>query len=318
MGLTQAHSNYSSNLNLPFKINTLNFFSQKFHLSVFLILGYPINRVVKERADELDGKFAKLLAFAHEKLKALVSADTLRVYITQLSVSQKEQIPLFSKHMADIISETSHSKIFTLLSRMGAWSMLNFRLLHRITEEYGDDELKAELSSYSTDVDVFKQETTLEDYLYVMSSRSAYGSLPERQALIVKVMEEWKGCTLADVAEEECYLANEFQLEPHIMHFSNGKPGSVVLMWLIPAAAVSLIVKAMEKGTTLNRKILQLIVDGKEYTFKVCIDNHACIQFPGLHQSFNCLYNTFSMVHQKEKLQSGAWEQGYICRKCVH
>ena len=180
----------------------------------FLISGNPVTQFVKERMVKLDRKFAKLLGFAHEKLTALVSVDTLRACITQLSVSQKENIPLFSKHMAEIISETSHSKIFTLLSRMGAWSMLNFRLLHGIAEEYGDEELKAAVSNYSTDVDVFKRETALEDYLYAMSSQSAYWSPPEW--LIVKLKDEWKDSTLADVAQEG-YLANEFQLEPHIM-----------------------------------------------------------------------------------------------------
>ena len=219
--------------------------------------------------NRLDGKFAKLLGSAQERLTALVSVDTLRTYITHLSVSQKEHIPLYSKHMTEIVSENNHSKIFALMSRMGAWSMLNFHLLCQITEEYGDDELKAEVSSYSADVVVFKQTTMLHDFLDVWSSRSAYGSLPERQPLIVKLKDEWNDCTLAAVAKEECYLANEFQLEPHIMHFSNGKPGCVVLMWLIPTAAVPLIQKAMKNGATLNGKILQLIVADKTFVFKV-------------------------------------------------
>ena len=289
-------------------------------LVYFLISGTnPVNIFVKERMVKLDRKFAKLLGFAHEKLTALVSVDTLRVYITHLSVSQKENIPLFSKHMTEIISETSHSKIFALLSRMGAWSMLNFHLLHGIAEEYGDEELKAAVSHYSTDVNLFKQETTLEDFLCVWSSRSAYGSLPERQPLIAKLKVEWKDCTLATVAQEECYLANEFQLEPHIMHFSNGNPGCVVLMWLIPAAAVSLIQEAVkEKGSTLKKKILQLIVGDKTFVFKVWIHNHVFnsqVSAPAF-----VAYNGFSVVciYQNKKLQSGAWEQGYIRCICAH
>ena len=215
-------------------------------------------------------KFAHLLAFASDRLQALpgVTPDMLRVYVTQLSVGQKESIPQFSDHMAGIISESSFSQMFALLSRIGAWGFLNFYLLKCIADRYGDDEMKREVEAYGSEVDTFKSETKVKDYLRIC--RSAYGSLPERKPLIVKLEEKWEHYTLADVAEEEGYLAEEFHLEPYIFNLSNGGEGSVMLMWLIPASAIPLIKRAvMENGMKSATNICELIVDDQRFIFKV-------------------------------------------------
>ena len=199
-----------------------------------------------------------------------MTPDKLRVYITQLSVSLKEYIPQFSEHMAEIFSESSYSQMFAFLSRVGAWGFLNFYLLSCIANRYGDDDMKRKVEAYGSEVDTFKTETKVKDYLRIWSGRSAYGSLPERKPLIAKINEEWEHYTLADVAEVEGYLAEEFFLETYVFHLSNGREGSVVLMWLIPASAVPLIKRAvMEKRMKGAPNICELIVDDQRFIFKV-------------------------------------------------
>ena len=231
-----------------------------------------VNVVVKKKMRAQEEKFAGLLAFASDRLQALpgVTPDMLRVYITQLSVSQKENIPQFSEHMVGIISESSYSQMFAFLSRVGAWGFLNFYLLSRIANRYGDDDMKRKVEAYGSEVNVFKSETKVKDYLRIWSGRSAYGSLPERKPLIAKLEEKWEHYTLAEVAEKEGYLAEEFSLEPYVFHLSNVGEGSVILMWLIPASAVPLIKRAvMEKRMEGVPNICELIVDDQRFIFKV-------------------------------------------------
>ena len=221
---------------------------------------------------EEEEKFSALLAFSSERLQDLgVSPDKLKVYLTQLSVSQTENIPQFSEHMAGImLNVDSHSKIFTFLSRVGAWGFLNFYLLKCVARRYGDDEMKGEVEKYGTEVDTLKSETKLKDYLRACSNRSPYGSLPERKPLIVKLEEEWGDCTLADVAEQEGYLAGEFLLEQYIFHFSNAAKGCVTLTWLIPTTAIPLIRRAItENRVKLKGTICELIVGDECFIFKV-------------------------------------------------
>ena len=225
----------------------------------------------------MDRKFSALLPIVHNKLQEIgVSPDTLRIYLTSLSVSRKESMPRFGEYMAEIFTETEHSQIFGILSRIGAWSMLNFSLLVDVTEEYGDDELKTQVSEYKAEVEIFKRETKLQDFLPIWAGRSSYGSLPNSEALIAKLQGKWGDCSLADVAEVEGCLADEFLLEHQVFHFSNGEPGCVCLMWLIPKSAATLIKQAILKSRVYLKetKICELMVVGEEtIIFKVCISS---------------------------------------------
>ena len=211
-------------------------------------------------------KFALLLLTTYRKLKACnVPVEELRVYLTELSVSRKENVPLFSKQMAEIIVQTSLDQVITFMSRIGGWDFLNYYLLECVAEDFGDSELQGKVKEYGERVEVFKAMTKLAEFLRVWSSRSPQGSLPDRETLIVKLEAQlWKDCTLADVARQERWLASEFQLEQYAFHFSNAEPGCVCLMWLIPVSAVPLILKAIqdEKPNFTAASICEVVIGG--------------------------------------------------------
>ena len=221
---------------------------------------------------ETEESFADTLAFSCERLEEMkVPPSKLIVYLNQLSVHQKKNIPQFSKFMAGIISKSRHCQLFAFLSRAGAWSFLNFYLLKCLAKRYGDEEMRKKVEEYGKEVDTFMRETKLKEYLRVCSSQSSFGSLPDRKPLIVKLEEKWGDYTLVKVAEMEAYLAGEFLLELSIFHFSSGIEKCVMLMWLIPSSAINVIKKAItEKRFNFTAaNICELIVGEDRFIFKV-------------------------------------------------
>ena len=214
-------------------------------------------------------KFASLLTLACQKLKTVSIVD-LRVFITQLCADQKENIPLFDEHMSEIINHSTLEELFIFLSRIGAWDFLNFHILACIAQEYDEDKkLVDKVRKYESEVNEFKKQTKLRDFLRVWPGRTHYKSLPGRVPLTTKRNIQWDEYTLANLAEDEEYLASQFRLHQFIFHFSNAEPGSVTLMWLIPASAAALIEKAiMEKEPDLKRMKIQELTVGI-FTYKV-------------------------------------------------
>ena len=236
------------------------------------LLDIPVNLKVKEGVRVMNEKFAALLMITHDFLVANnVSPESLHVYLTQLSVSTKENIRTFSDSMAEIISQSTINQIFALLSRIGAWSFLNFHLLESVANRFGNKPLMGGVEEYSQQIQVFKKETKLIDFLRVWSGRSPYGSLPDRMPLIARLKAKWPEYTLADLARDQEYLASEFKLEQHAFHFSNAEKGCVCIMWLVPTSAVPLISRALLKSKLSLRGNKILKIEVPEFLFKVSV-----------------------------------------------
>ena len=253
------------------------FVVQTFHIHVSYCHAHfsedGINLDVKRRMDEEKEKFAALLVIAWKKLKVLgVAPNEMGVYLTQLSVQQMESTPLlFDDHMGGIISKKSHSQMFMVLSRVGAWGFLNFNLLSCVAKRYGDEDLKSKVREYGRGIASFMKGTKFEDYLRVCTNRIPYGILPGREPLIVELEEKWGDFTLDKVAKLQGDLEGQFGLEPYIFNLCNGGPKCVMIMWLIPSSAVSIIKKAiMEKRVDFRGlNICELIVGENRFIFKV-------------------------------------------------
>ena len=217
---------------------------------------------------KMNEEFAALLSLVHHYLETNnVPPGDLHVYLTQLSVSTKENIPFFSDSMAEIMSQRTINQIFAFLSRIGAWSFLNYRLLECVAKRFGDEDLRGKVWEYGQQIQVFKSQTKLADFLRVWSGRSPYGTLPDRMPLIAKFEANWPEFTLADLAKLQGYIASEFNLEEYVLHFSNGESGCVHLMWLVPTSVVVLIKRAiMENNPNLKlMNISELTFDGFVY-----------------------------------------------------
>ncbi len=179
-----------------------------------------------------------------------VSIDRVRRYISSLSVSRKENIPRFNKHMKEIFGCLSLEELFTCLNRLGAWCILNFLTLEDIIRKFSSDdcELIEKLRQFEDTISAFKATTNLSMFLEVWSGRRFYdrdseGHIP----VIVKLQTKWRNFTLAKVAEIEGFLANAFELHKSLFQLANAQPGCVAIVWLVPLSVMTAVQKAMKE-----------------------------------------------------------------------
>jgi len=199
-----------------------------------------------------------------------------------MSVSQKENIPLYERRMADIISHISIEEIFLFCSRIGVWDFLNFQLLQDVANHFGVETLQAPLQEYTIAINDFKRDTKLVDFLGVWAGRNTLHTLPDSEPVFAKIKAiKWEEYTLADVARHERYLTGEFRFNQLVFRFSNAGEGSVVLMWLVTKSVASAMKKIMcgsERPAFDNMTFQELNIGGR--TFKVLY--HWCSCFPSI------------------------------------
>ena len=235
-------------------------------------LNKPSELELSETVRRFETEFAGLLCFAHDVLKgAGVTESHVRIFLNQMSVGQKENIPLYEQRMAEIISHVTLEEIFLFCSRIEVWNFLNFQLLQDVADQFKVEQLKTRLQEYSTTVDAFKRNTKLADFLRIWAGRNSLKTLPESEPVFAKLKAfKWEDYTLEDVARHEEYLASEFRLRQLVMRFSNAAEGCVVLMWLVTKSVATEMKKIMsgkEKPAFDSMTIEELNIGGR--TFKV-------------------------------------------------
>ena len=210
----------------------------------------PCRLELRKDVQKLETDFGGLLCFAHNALKrAHVTDGDARIFLTQMSVSHKENIPLYGKRMADIISCLTLEEIILFCSRMEIWDFLNFQILQDLANHFKVKELQSRLQDYGAAVSVFKQKTKLVDFLRIWAGRNSLKTLPDSEPVFAKLKAiEWEGYTLEDVARHEQYLASEFRLKQLVMRFSNAGKGCVVLMWLVTKSVATEMKKIMSSA----------------------------------------------------------------------
>ena len=232
----------------------------------------PVKLELSRNVRKLETNFAGLLCFAHDVLKdAGVPDRNVRIFLNQMSVSHKENIPLYAERMAEIVSHVTLEEIFLFCSRIEVWDFLNFKLLQDLADYFEVNDLHKRLEEYSTGVDDFKRNTKLVDFLRIWAGRNSLKTLPDSEPVFAKLKAfKWEDFTLEDVARHEQYLASEFRLRQLVMRFNNAAEGSVLLMWLVSksvAAEMKKIMSSKEKPAFDGMTIEELYIGGR--TFKV-------------------------------------------------
>ena len=231
-------------------------------------LNEPSELKLRETVRKFETDFAGLLYSAHDALNnAGVTESRVRIFLNQMSVGQKENIPLYEQRMAEIISHVTLEEIFLFCSRIEVWNFLNFQLLQDLADHFEVKELQKRLQEYSAAVDAFKRNTKLVDFLRIWAGRNSLKTLPNSEPVFAKLKAfKWEDYTLEDVARHEQYLASEFRLRQFVMRFSNAGEGCVVLMWLVTksvAAEMKKIMSGDEKPCFDSLTIEELNIGGR-------------------------------------------------------
>ena len=190
----------------------------------------------------MEEKFAYLLSEVQNGFEANgISVKRVRLYLTDLSGSIKEECPLsvFNEHMHKIVTHSTLTELFQILSLSGLWSFLNYYLLKRVVDRFGDDYLKGKIAAYGVEMEDFKKNTKLSDFLKTWSGRTTpQSALYDLKPVIMKVNRDWPTCKLADIADIEKFIEGKFLIRRFFLNFSDAHSGCVTVMWLVPAHVI--------------------------------------------------------------------------------
>ena len=228
--------------------------------------------------DNLQDEFNKIVISIQSRMVSEnVPLKFFRQLITSLCVNQKQNIPLFSPQMINEISNYTLDEIFLFLTRNEVWDFLNFHVLTKIVKQFINDaeSINQNIAVYQMRVDIFKRETYLLDYIKVRASGAS--PIPGCKDVMVKIEQNYETFTLAQLSEQEEFLCSQFLLNQFIFRFKESRSGCVQITWLVPQAAIDLLMPAnlARKGDALKEHgILEIRVDNR-YVYMVSYVNFA-------------------------------------------
>ena len=184
----------------------------------------------------------------------------LRASVAVLPTSLKYQHHYFLKqHSSEIAKTTTVEEIFFILNSY--WNFLNCSLLVHIINKFGDEDLKKELSAYTTALKEFRSRTKVTDFSKMCAESSEIP--PEFVALRTRMGPNWEHCTLEDIEEHQQSLAENSSLADYALYFMAGFPGSIYLLWSVPKHAVNFLAITIDQQFCNRHGIEEVTIDGE-------------------------------------------------------
>ena len=171
-----------------------------------------------------------------------------RYKITLFQGSPKELLdPYIRDNVPQIYNAKSIPEIFGCLNV--DWDYLNYGMLQRITDAFGDDETKASLEGYIGDVETFQEKTTLAMLWEANLLNQGYSDAPLRVGLnkvIIKTHKITPDSFLKSVDMFRHEFAHAISL-PDISVIVKGVLPGCVLILLVPAKGVMLLKQPVQE-----------------------------------------------------------------------
>ena len=108
--------------------------------------------------------------------------------------------------------------------------------------EFGNNDTKAAISTYVSELVMFRQTTNLSDFIAHWPCRGKVP--PDMSRLVIKMEKDWTSCTLEDVEQFQTTLTQKLLLPSFAMLLSGGaEQGCISFTWVIPLSVVKLLSK---------------------------------------------------------------------------
>ena len=230
------------------------------------------NPKVRNEIMKLQENFDDVLVLVQRSFKShAVPVEDLRLRVTSLCVSQKQNIRFYNKSILEVINTQSCEEIFSFLTCLEAWDFLNFHILQVLVKKCipGDSGVQEKIDEHAREVEKFKRDTLLQDFIRVRCNGAT--PIPGYRTVMVKIERSYRNFTLADLANEEEFLADLFLLNQFIFRLKDGASGCVQITWLVPTNAIELLKPEVlaAKGKALKeRQIIEIRVDN-QYVYTV-------------------------------------------------
>ena len=197
-----------------------------------------------------------------------VSLETLRECITLLPASIKHHhVAFLETKVKAIIHSESIQEIFLQLNLY--WDFLNYTLLEHIVNEFGNNDTKAAMAKYVSELVVFRKNTKLSTFI---AHWPCTGKVPPDMSRLVTKIEQqmkkdWSNCTLEDVEQFRTTLTQKLLLPSFAVLLRDAEEGCISLTWLIPSSIEKLLSKDIyitKLGWFKEHHIGRLAINGND------------------------------------------------------
>ena len=226
---------------------------------------YLVNATIPERIQTMEIKFDQLLDKTQDGLvDNNIPLQKLKRCITRLPAHIKDQhIHFIMENLSEIKESKCVEEIF--LSLHLYWNFLNYTLLEHIVNEFGNNDTKAAMAKYVSELVAFRKATKLSDFISHWPCTRRVP--PDMSRLVIKMEKDWSNCTLEDVEQFRRTLTQELLLPSFAVLLRDAEQGCISFTWLIPSSVVKLLSKDIhyiKLGWFKEHHIERLAIDGQD------------------------------------------------------
>ena len=215
-------------------------------------------------------EYKQLVIMTQEAVK--VKSPTLDEFRTDITLELPESIRSelelsLMKKLQVICDAKSIDAIFCIFN-LSIWSYLNFGLLQHIVKVYGDDELRQRMEMYTTSVESFQKQTTLEEFWRAQPAARECPKIP------IELRESLKWITfkhgnldsttsLAEIEKHRKNLARRYSFPDFIIILADIEKGCITTTWLIPPSLAAKLADEINEGNVSfleQHNILELTI----------------------------------------------------------
>ena len=226
---------------------------------------YLINATIPERIQTMEIKFDQLLDKTQDGLvDNNIPLQKLKRCITRLPAHIKDQNFHFIKENLNEIKESKCVEDIFLSLHL-YWNFLNYTLLEHIVNEFGNNDTKAAMAKYVSELVAFRKATKLSDFISHWPCTRRVP--PDMSRLVIKMEKDWSNCTLEDVEQFRRTLTQELLLPSFTVLLRDAEQGCISFTWLIPSSVVKLLSKDIHNsklGWFKEHHIERLAIDGQD------------------------------------------------------
>ena len=218
----------------------------------------------------LEDEFNDIAVQTYDKLREM-EVDRFTARLISLPFEYKEEHKEFFQQIRDELEKESMKRIWSKLSEY--WNFLNYTLLENLIRRLGDHILKQKMNSYLNALKEFQSSTRLCDFAECCQEVGDRPSEADLKMFVLNLKLEWETCTLEQLEELKGHIIRKFLLPSFAVILKKVSPGSLIIVWLLPAQIASSLIETLEnidtRGFCKEHGIESITVDGKECKYSV-------------------------------------------------
>ena len=210
------------------------------------------------------------------KTNSDVSAETLVDSLTMLPVALRAEYQGYLDEKSNTLEDAEEAndirKVFRCLSPL--LTFIDYHLLEFMIEEFASDELKCDMAAYVGEVEVFIDETTIEQLTKVWPGRQKIP--PDFEKLTTVIDEDPSKYTLRQLNTLRKKFCCETSLtETVLVLIGVGKKNSFSVSWIVPSIFVpqlkSVIVKVKSLKMFYQREHIMSVTLGTKRLYSIAV-----------------------------------------------